>query len=238
MINDVGYLIDKLMDFFGVSSNYQLAEKLGMQPSSISSWKNKNSVTAIKKKCRELGIYNEIFGENKPHIVIKNDYQNPELDTLYDQSKNIAIQFHKESEFQALLQNFITINTVLFKIIEKIRGQSLIQKILNVGFGSAGRQMRILYLMFLYLKGQNIQISSSAKQELINAMQNFEIPKEQKINKVWSIRQEDKDSLVELIEKELDDASAAEIIFNLPPLVEEMRKILGPIDSLVADKFV
>jgi len=71
MINDVGYLIDKLMDFFGVSSNYQLAEKLGMQPSSISSWKNKNSVTAIKKKCRELGIYNEIFGDSSSVSIVQ-----------------------------------------------------------------------------------------------------------------------------------------------------------------------
>ncbi|MFY4765162.1 hypothetical protein ACOTWG_10665, partial [Aliarcobacter butzleri] len=29
----------------------------------ISSIKQRESITALKKKCRELGIYNEIFGE-------------------------------------------------------------------------------------------------------------------------------------------------------------------------------
>jgi len=61
-VND---LIEKLMDFYGVSSNNELANKLEMQASSISSWKNKNSINAIKKKCRELGIYKEIFENEK-----------------------------------------------------------------------------------------------------------------------------------------------------------------------------
>ncbi len=64
----VNYLIDKLMDYYSVSTNYQLAEKLGMKSSSISSWKNKKSINAIKKKCRELDIYNEIFKYYKVSI--------------------------------------------------------------------------------------------------------------------------------------------------------------------------
>ena len=34
-----------------------------IKQSSISSWKIRNSISAIRKKCRELGIYKEIFGE-------------------------------------------------------------------------------------------------------------------------------------------------------------------------------
>ncbi len=68
-------LIEMLMDYYNVSSNNELAEKLNMQPSSISSWKNKNSVTAIKKKCRELGIYKEIFGEINIQTVVNNEGQ-------------------------------------------------------------------------------------------------------------------------------------------------------------------
>jgi hypothetical protein len=59
-VNDA---IERLMDFYGVASNFELADKLKMQPSSISSWKTKNSISAVKKKCRELGIYKDIFGD-------------------------------------------------------------------------------------------------------------------------------------------------------------------------------
>ena len=58
---DINKIIEKLMDFYGVSSNNALADKLNMRASSISSWKNKNSINAVKKKCRELNIYKDIF---------------------------------------------------------------------------------------------------------------------------------------------------------------------------------
>ena len=66
-------LIEILMDYYNVSSNNELAIKLNMQPSSISSWKNKNSVNAIKKKCRELGIHKEIFGDMNVQTVMSNE---------------------------------------------------------------------------------------------------------------------------------------------------------------------
>ena len=66
-------LIEMLMDYYNVSSYNELAEKLNMQPSSISSWKNKNSVKAIKKKCRELGIYKDIFGDIKTSSITQGD---------------------------------------------------------------------------------------------------------------------------------------------------------------------
>jgi hypothetical protein len=30
----------------------------------ISQWKTRNAISAVKKRCRELGIYNEIFGDS------------------------------------------------------------------------------------------------------------------------------------------------------------------------------
>jgi len=75
MVSNVNILIEKLMDFYAVSSNNELADKLNMQPSSISSWKTKNSISAIKKKCRELGIYKDIFGDVYTQIISSNDGQ-------------------------------------------------------------------------------------------------------------------------------------------------------------------
>lgn len=64
-INDI---IDKLFDYFDVYSIQDLALKMNVSQPTISKWKTRNSINAIKKKCRELGIYNEIFGDLNSNI--------------------------------------------------------------------------------------------------------------------------------------------------------------------------
>lgn len=66
-------LIERLMSFFNVFSLHELADKLGISQPAISKWKKANSIMAIKKKCRELGIYNQIFEDLNSNI---NNYQN------------------------------------------------------------------------------------------------------------------------------------------------------------------
>ncbi len=61
-------LIYKLYSFFDVKNNLDLANKLETTAQTISNWKSRNSVNAIKKKCRELGIYNDIFGDFNSNI--------------------------------------------------------------------------------------------------------------------------------------------------------------------------
>lgn len=55
-------IIYELYRYFQVNNNIDLAEKLKISQQTISNWKSRNSLSAIKKKCRELGIYAEIFG--------------------------------------------------------------------------------------------------------------------------------------------------------------------------------
>ena len=56
------------MNFYTVFTMKELSEKIGISQQAISKWKNNNSIVAIKKKCRELGIYNEIFGDLNSNI--------------------------------------------------------------------------------------------------------------------------------------------------------------------------
>ena len=58
------YIIKKMMDFYNVLTIKELAETIGISQQAISKWKNNNSIMAIKKRCRELGIYNEIFDDS------------------------------------------------------------------------------------------------------------------------------------------------------------------------------
>ncbi len=57
------FYVEKLLNHYNVSTISELAQILDTKQTSISSWRTRNSVNAIKKKCRELGIYNEIFGD-------------------------------------------------------------------------------------------------------------------------------------------------------------------------------
>ena len=78
-------LIYKLYSFFDVKNNLDLANKLETTAQTISNWKSRNSVNAIKKKCRELGIYNEIFGDLNTNI---NHFQNSNINKAFDLSSN------------------------------------------------------------------------------------------------------------------------------------------------------
>ena len=62
-------LIEKLLTYYNVKSVAELSPIISTSQATISNWKIRNSINAIKKKCRELGIYDEIFGDiNTNHI--------------------------------------------------------------------------------------------------------------------------------------------------------------------------
>ena len=63
-MNQVDEIIEELFNYFNVGTISELAEKMNLKQSSVSSWKKRGSITAIKRKCRELGIYNDIFGDS------------------------------------------------------------------------------------------------------------------------------------------------------------------------------
>lgn len=58
---DVNSIINKLFDHFQVYTINELSAKLGIKQSILSGWKSRNSINSFKKKCREMGIYDEIF---------------------------------------------------------------------------------------------------------------------------------------------------------------------------------
>lgn len=86
------------MTYFNVFSMHELATKLEISQPAISKWKKNNSVIAIKKRCRELGIYDEIFG----------DIDNKILETLnIEQQNEIKNSIDEDTMFH--IQNLFTI---------------------------------------------------------------------------------------------------------------------------------
>ncbi|MDD2640278.1 MAG: helix-turn-helix domain-containing protein [Arcobacteraceae bacterium] len=62
-MNEIEEILEKLYSYYNVSTITELAKKINMSQPAVTNWQRRNAVSAIKKKCRELGIYNEIFGD-------------------------------------------------------------------------------------------------------------------------------------------------------------------------------
>ena len=102
-------LIYKLYSFFNVNNNLDLASKMRTTPQTISNWKSRNSVNAINKKCRELGIYNEIFGDLNSNI---NNFQN---------SKNNVAQIFggaNQNNYNTDIKSNLAIDQNILKLVE------------------------------------------------------------------------------------------------------------------------
>ncbi len=69
MIKDAETLLFMLFKHYNVFTNNELSEKINTSAGTISKWKQRNSVNAIKKKCLELGIYKEIFEDEKKEEI-------------------------------------------------------------------------------------------------------------------------------------------------------------------------
>lgn len=125
-MNNAEQLIELLLSYFSVNSISQLADKMNTTQATISNWKIRNSFNAIKKKCRELGIYDEIFtqsniqsihsingGQNAQNIfgnqVVENEIKN-EFDSatfeLFKEAYTDAVKENKLKEFRLYLMDF------------------------------------------------------------------------------------------------------------------------------------
>lgn len=67
-MENVENILEKLFEHFKVGNAAELSEKINTSQKTISNWKVRNSISAVKKKCRELGIYNDIFGDLNSNI--------------------------------------------------------------------------------------------------------------------------------------------------------------------------
>lgn len=86
-MNTAEILIQRLMDYFNVDTVATLSTKLQIGQPSISKWKKNNSINAIRKKCRELNIYDEIF-KNIAEQNIKNNSGINSINNYGDQVQN------------------------------------------------------------------------------------------------------------------------------------------------------
>ena len=60
-MENVENALERLYFFYNVANATELSKKINTSKKTISTWKIRNSINALKKKCKEIGIYKEIF---------------------------------------------------------------------------------------------------------------------------------------------------------------------------------
>ena len=121
-------IIFKLLSYFQLDNNQELALKLGTTPQTISNWKTRNSISPLKKKCRELGIYNEIFGDltHSNRISVNNNTGQIASTVQGNQTQNLN---QKEDEY-IIPETILDDINILFKLaIENEKEDDLINLI-------------------------------------------------------------------------------------------------------------
>ncbi len=121
-------IIFKLLSYFQLDNNQELALKLGTTPQTISNWKTRNSISPLKKKCRELGIYNEIFGDltHSNRISVNNNTGQIASTVQGSQTQNLN---QKEDEY-IIPETILDDINILFKLaIENEKEDDLINLI-------------------------------------------------------------------------------------------------------------
>ena len=132
MQNEAIFLIEKLLNYYNLTSLQKLAEKLNIKQSSLSSWKSSNSVNAIKKKCRELGIYDEIFVINDftSSYGYNYDYDSESSPSIYDEAqKKSEKQITKRRTVYEILKMDETIVTSFMQVYKKLEKENNLIKL-------------------------------------------------------------------------------------------------------------
>lgn len=88
---DINLILNKLLKFYDLDTISELSGILKVSQPTISKWKARNTVIPLKKKCKELGIYDEIFGDLNKQQINKNEIKIN--DTLLEQVKDKASKF-------------------------------------------------------------------------------------------------------------------------------------------------
>lgn len=109
MVEDAETLIFKLFKYYDVYSHNELSLKINTPAGTISKWKQRNSIGAIKKKCRELGIYQDIFADVNINFTQHGN-----------QSQQIQTQNNSSDSVNNIISKSLNIDDDILKLIEAL----------------------------------------------------------------------------------------------------------------------
>lgn len=114
-------IINKLMEYYNVQTISELAEIIKIGQPAISKWKNNNSINPIKKKCKDLGIYNEIFDnlDSKNNLSNCTDPYEIDKDDYYYKLNLKTINAPKDFDKLMKNNNIIDIDNGTFSLLKE-----------------------------------------------------------------------------------------------------------------------
>ncbi len=127
------YLIQKMMSHYDVFTMKELAEKIGISQQAISKWNNNDSIIAIKKRCKKLGIYDKIFKDFQDDINSIHDFIDDRDNFLkkeVDLFKNLDFEYNFSEKIIILEANCKKYNIQITEI-KNLRMLYLFEQLLN-----------------------------------------------------------------------------------------------------------
>ncbi|WP_148625825.1 helix-turn-helix domain-containing protein [Aliarcobacter cryaerophilus] len=129
ILRNASDLVDRLMEYYDVTTISELAEKINIGQQAISKWRKNNSIEAIKKKSKELNLYNYLFDDFEVDLFQSSEY---DYYTNHDKAKILKKQCKK---YGVKLETVdIKNKRLLFLIqeLDKFANEEEIKKIENI----------------------------------------------------------------------------------------------------------
>ncbi len=115
---DINDIFERLFNYFQTSTIRELSEKINMSESTVSKWRQRESINAIKKRCRELGIYNEIFGDS--FNTFTQTGANSQQIKNQNNTGNGAGAFHYANDPKTQIDNNLNIDSELIPLFQAL----------------------------------------------------------------------------------------------------------------------
>lgn len=221
-------ILEKLMLYFNVTNNAELAQKIGVPQQNISKWKSRNSVNAIKIKCRELGIYNEIFGDLNTIESTNKD----EIEDLFESAYQEAKDLNNIEDLKKSLSDFRILNQIKTKFNVMYKEQNFYEYILH---GYADRIANILLLAKVLHNSNITPTLENAKSQLIELIDQYELKLiEDRV--IHLLKNQSKETLKNWIKEELDDIQAYSILTNIPNVMNFLDENINLLNKTAIKK--
>ena len=188
-MNEANELIEKLKQHYKVATSQELAEKIGVAQTTVSGWKQRNSVNAVRRKIYELGL--DIDLDNKKNIdhQLNNELENELLEKHIAYELRHKLYLDTASTFGNWLGHVVGM-PVIHKALEEIgKGEyskfDTKEKILNQIKG-----MELLGLLNKVFEKQNKNVASRYIERNLSELECYVWVKHYNIvtsyNKYWS----------------------------------------------------
>ena len=220
----IKYLVEEL----NLKNETELAEKLQMTKNALSMLKKRNSMGTLIEK-----VLTHIDSKVSIDMLVYG------YSSYCFRAQTFAIKNKKEEELKNILEKFIDNQTIMIELktkIQRIKGQSLLEKFSNLVSGDGERMLVLLYSFLLHLEKTNLQVGTKdLNVKFHELLEKYEFSKLNTLKYGIWIKDKDLHALISWAKEELDSISINEIIMTLPETKQFIKNQLYKIDKMTIE---